>query len=687
MRLSLEAPCLEPVPGYGQERAERGTLIVAGEAGGGVMSHDESRGSKMPPVLEDVSRRLVALGPRFETHSPAFLQSVLANVPDYIAMVAPDGTIAFVNRVREGSSFDAVLGKSVFDFTMPDHVASYRSALDHVSRTGEPCRLEQEAKLSDGSVAWFETRLEPIRERGEVIAVLVIATDVSQRKRADKALRESEAKVRMSVDAAGIGLWSWNTATDHVVWEGAMAQIFGVPAGSAPAGRDGYLALVHTEDRERVALAIERGVASGRWEDVYRIVRSDGAVRWILVNGRSLTDPQGDVVLGSVIDITERRLLDEQVRQSQKLEAVGRLTAGIAHNFNNMLMGIVPNVEIALRDAPPSIAPRLCDAAASAQRAADLVRQLMTYAGRNRPVARNTESIGALVERTVDMCRATFDRRISLETRYDLLASARVDPSQIEQVVLNILINARDALMARHNAMPWITVGVDIVGEGAPPFRAAPPGPRPQEHVRIRISDNGVGMDSATLGRIYEPFFTTKGPGSGTGLGLATSHAIVRDHGGWIECQSAPEVGTTFAVYLPADGAATADELARPSPHPRGGAETILIVDDEPAVRRVVKLMLESAGYTVHTAESGRSAIQVLSDRQAADAVGAILLDVSMPGMPRQELRERLRQMVPRARVIYFTGHAFEATDAQDAVLEKPVTEETLLRVVREVLD
>ncbi len=460
----------------------------------------------------------------------------------------------------------------------------------------------------------------------------------------------SREKLRMAVDAAGIGFWSWEPATDTVVWEDAMCAIFGLAPGSAPAGRQGYLALVHADDRAHAEEGIRRGLAAGRWEDEYRIVRRDGAVRSVMAKGTVLRDEGGEeVVLGSLMDVTEQRQRDEQLRQTQKLEAVGQLTAGIAHNFNNLLMSILPNVELALEQAPPAIQPLLQEAERAAHRAAELVRQLTTYAGRNRPSEQRVECLGSLVERTVAMCRTTFDRRIGFETHYDASAHARVDPIQIEQAILNLVINARDALSDPRIDMPRVRIDIELVRAGAAELARVPLLDPAADYARIRVSDNGVGMDGETLARIYEPFFTTKPVGHGTGLGLATTRAIVREHAGTICCDSRPGAGTSFALYLPSVSRAGAAALA-PEPLPTGGVETVLVVDDEEAIRDVVAFMLASAGYTVKTAPSGQGAIDVLLDPRAASSVALVLLDVSMPGIPGVELRRRLRELAPRAR-------------------------------------
>ncbi|MEO7095045.1 MAG: ATP-binding protein, partial [Polyangiales bacterium] len=353
--------------------------------------------------------------------------------------------------------------------------------------------------------------------------------------------------------------------------------------------------------------------------------------------------------------------------------------------FNNMLMGVLPNLDLAARRASPEVLPLIEVARDSARRAADLVRQLMTYAGRNRPATRSLEGLGPLTGRAVELCRTTFDKRIAFEQAYDPNATACVDATQIEQAILNVLINARDALASAEIQRPRISISVATVRAGAAELRE-----HGGDHVRVRVTDNGVGMDVTTAARIYEPFFTTKDVGKGTGLGMATAHTIIQEHGGFIACESAPGQGTTFSIYLRFEHSPGSVALAAPSPPPARGTEMVLIVDDEAAIRRIVSLMLRSAGYVPREAASGREALELLADRDLASRVGLVLLDVSMPGISRKELRDRLRELT-RAPVVYFTGYGLDVRDAggdaRDTVLQKPATEEDLLRTVRQVLD
>ena len=471
--------------------------------------------------------------------------AVLESSLDGFAVMDRDARYILWNRAMErfaGKTASDVLGKNAFEVFpfLRDHGLDV--AVERVLR-GESVETNGVVFVEpDGARKVYDRLYQPLRdEAGEVTGVVCIVRDETARYAAMDALRESDAKLRMAASAARVGLWSWDAESDTTAWDPTICEIFGITSDRAPKNREQYLALIHPEDRARSRERISDTRAKEGWEDEFRILR-DGHVRWLISNARVMRSDGKMLVLGSVIDITDRKEREERRRAVQRLESVGQLTAGIAHNFNNLLMGMLPNLESASRRAPPDIAPLIEIARHSAQDAANLVQQLITYAGRNRPATRRSEALAEVVERTVAFCRTTFDPRIEVELRCDGDAVAEMDARAIEQATLNLLINARDAIDESAPATPKILVTVDAVRrlEG-----------REGEWVRLEVADNGAGMDASVVDRIYEPFFTTKPVGKGTGLGLSTAHGIVAEHAGFMTCRSEKGRGTVFTIFLP----------------------------------------------------------------------------------------------------------------------------------------
>jgi len=371
-------------------------------------------------------------------------------------------------------------------------------------------------------------------------------------------------------------------------------------------------------------------------------------------------------------DLQER---ERQLRQMQKMEVMGELTAGIAHNFNNLLQGVTGNLELAIEEATADVRDRITDALRIVNTQAELVRQLMAYTRRGTGAAQEPVDIGAIVESVVGMCRNTFDRRIELLCDIDGgCPSVLGDAAQLEQVVLNLCLNARDAVTEDESSEPRISIRVGLqIDSGA-------------RNVRLSIADNGAGMDRAICERVFDPFFTTKEVGSGTGLGLSIVHGIVRQHQGSVTCDSRVGAGSTFHVVLPASDSDASESPSADEPAPEKGDETILLVEDEEAVRSTVAFVLRRLGYRVLVAADGEEGLAVLE--RSRESVDLILLDVSMPRMTGPEMLQRL-DPGDCAPVILFTGYAMphELQDRVAAVLEKPLGPRVLLRCVRSVLD
>jgi two-component system cell cycle sensor histidine kinase/response regulator CckA len=290
--------------------------------------------------------------------------------------------------------------------------------------------------------------------------------------------------------------------------------------------------------------------------------------------------------------------------------------------------------------------------------------------------------VAAVARRTVAICKTTFDRGVLLVLEEPGDAQlVRADPSQIEQALLNVLINARDALAQAAPRDPRVLLRI----EGC--RRSPDSGGPPRDFVCIRVSDNGSGMDDSTRVRIFEPFFTTKPVGSGTGLGLSTTVTIVREHGGSVEVESTPGQGSTFSIYLPRAPTEAPERRRRSSRPAPGGGETILVVDDEKSVRDVVRRMLERGGYGVQLASDGREALRLLARDRGRSSVDLVLLDVSMPGLSGRAILGEMKALAPSIPVAYFTGYGLECPDEVDGLIEKPVTSVALLRSVRTILD
>ena len=506
------------------------------------------------------------------------------------------------------------------------------------------------------------------------------------------ALRESTGQLLDAMTVARMSSWAWEVAPGTISWAGREAQVFGPTGQPTDDSLGAFLEVVHPADRSTVEQGLWRAIQTGqRCELDFRVLDPDGNTRWLAMRGQRAQE-EGEKplrMLGLVMDMTDRRQLEEQLLQSQKLEAIGRLAGGVAHDFNNLLTGILGYANFALKSLPENHGARvdILEIERAGTRAAALTAQLLAYA-RRQMIAPKIVSLNDLVLNMETLLRRLIGEDVDLETRCSPdLWRAQIDPGQFEQVIINLAVNARDA-MPRGGRLTVETSNCTLDDT----YMQQHPEVAPGDYVVLAVADTGIGMDSATQIRIFEPFFTTKEQGRGTGLGLAVCYGIVKQANGHLWVYSEPAQGTTFKVLLPRSLAEEAVGAAKPADPPVSqGSETILIVEDEPVVRRLSVRALRERGYDVLEAGDGESALEVAQAHQGE--LSLLITDVVMPGMNGKELADRLSAERPDLRVLYISGYAEHAVVRQGVLLEgiaflsKPFDLSELARTVREVLD
>jgi PAS domain S-box-containing protein len=505
-------------------------------------------------------------------------------------------------------------------------------------------------------------------------------------------LVRSEQRLSFAQAASGVGSWEVD-AEGTEFWSPSFRDILGVDA-STPASTAAFHACVHPDDRDAVASAdAEMLREAGKHEFEYRILRPDGEVRCMLARGLCIVDGSGDPqrVFGVAIDLTERkadeqtnRQLEQKLVQAQRLETIGRLAGGIAHDFNNLLTGINGYADLARACLNEGRSPRdeIDEIRVGGARAVALTRQLLAFS-RQQVLANEVLDLNAVVRETEKLLGRVIGEDVRIEyvcKRDQVIVSA--DRTQLEQVIVNLVVNARDSMPGGGR----VTVEVDEVDVDAGHALDLAAGP----YALLAVTDTGNGMDAETAAQIFEPFYTTKA--NGTGLGLATVHGIVAQSGGTILIQSEPGHGTTFKIYLPlatsiAEAAIQTEPPASPSP---GAGEHVLVVEDDRQVRAIVKHMLVSRGYEVTTAADGTEAIVAAA---GLDLFDLILSDLVMPDMGGRELVEKIKALQPAAAVLYMSGYSDDVVrrrgviTASTTLLEKPFTTDDLARRVRNALD
>ena len=527
-------------------------------------------------------------------------------------------------------------------------------------RTGEPIReVVMGIARRDGAFLWLSVNTSAICEDGRVRAVVCTLSDVTNRHEMERARRASEERFRIVADRVGSMIFDHDLVTDELYRSEALATEF--LWSDSEGTHDWWLERVHPDDVERIRAIVRAVLAAtdgtSQWSVEYRFRRGDG--RWVPVIERGAVLRRDDGTpcrcIGTVMDASDRAELASQLRQAQKMEAVGQLAGGIAHDFNNLLTAISCNVELLLDAIAPSDIRRddVVQIREAADRAATLTRQLLAFSRRQvlQPRALDLNDTVAGMERL--LCRViSADVRLhaQLETGLPFVFA---DAGQMEQVMMNLVLNARDA-MPDGGSIIVRTARRQLVAARQHRFGIVPPG----DYVTLVVKDCGNGIAPEVLERLFEPFFTTKPQGKGTGLGLATVHGIVLQSSGHITVESAPGQGAEFTVYLPAHQAILPQSTPLPMRGPaRQVGRTVLVVDDEAAVRDVTMRAVARAGYRVLGAGGGVQALDLLSRESDPSAV-LLLTDIMMPEMSGHELAARVAERYPAVRVATMSGYS-----------------------------
>jgi two-component system cell cycle sensor histidine kinase/response regulator CckA len=552
---------------------------------------------------------------------------------------------------------------------------------------------------ADGAVRLAEKHMVDITDRYGTRHFVISMLDITEHKQAEEALRESKARLDLALQSAGMGIWQWDMLQNRRIFDDQAFRMLGLDPATFTGMASEFYAALHPDDRETVREALERAIMHDvPYNPEYRALWPDGTIRFLAAQGRVVRDNAGDPIklIGVIQDITARKaletetaLLHEQLIQAQKLESIGRLAGGVAHDFNNMLGVIIGHAELAAMNVPEDtpLGYDLQQILATARRSADLTRQLLTFA-RKQVVRPEVLNLNDTVTGMLKMLQRLIGENIALAWQPGTeVWPVMIDPSQVDQILANLAVNARDAIAGVGKVVIETANFADVGVLQASNLDMAP-----GDYVRTAIRDDGCGMDAETVSKIFDPFFTTKGVGKGTGLGLATVFGIVKQNAGGIEVQSELGVGTTFQIYLPrADRVRDTGGEAQAPESVDATGETVLVVEDEPAILRIARLALERQGYTVLSADAPAVALRLV--QEYPHAIHLLLTDLIMPDMHGQDLATRIKQMRPGIRCLFMSGYTADIIADQGILdeglhfLAKPFTLAQLIAAVQQTLE
>ncbi|MBX3014724.1 MAG: PAS domain S-box protein [Caldilineaceae bacterium] len=588
-----------------------------------------------------------------------------------------------------GRSANEALGRDDSELFSLESARRIKERDQWVMNAGQAIMTEDQLTAAGVTRTYFSTKAPYRDEQGNIIGVIGVSRDVTARKQAEDALQASEKRLHLALLAAQLGAWEWEREQGVIFCSPQCYAIFGVERFDD--ALDSFVRLIHPDDFERVLAALGDAMTKKQVYTVeFRIVLTNGEIRWISTLGQGTYDEAGNLVrvIGTVQDITQRVQLEEQLRQSQKMEAVGRLAGGVAHDFNNLLTVINGYSDLLLTKLSPDDRNRnfVANIQHAGERAAALTRQLLAFSRKQllNPRIINLNEVIADIE---TMLTRLIGEDILLTTVLSPTASSvKVDPHQIEQVVINLAVNARDA-MPQGGRLTIETCDVELDEA----YSRLYPECKAGRYVQLTVIDTGCGMSADVKAHIFEPFFTTKSVGKGTGLGLATVFGIIKQSDGHITVHSEVNVGSCFTIYLPvvapSSGPMPPTLESAPVLH---GTETILLVEDEDAVRQIAKLALEMHGYQVLEASNGRQALALFE--QHLGPLHLLVTDVIMPEMSGRQLAQQLQHRLASLKILFMSGYIEDVILQQeimtfkDAFLHKPFSPLALTKKVYDVL-
>jgi len=623
----------------------------------------------------------------------ALFHLISENAADMIAVVDMEGKRIFNSLSYQkvlGYSLDELQAFSPFEQIHPDDQELVKRAVDEAKRLGTGKMLEYRLRHKNGTWLFLESTSSVIcNTKGEPEKLVIVNRDITERKKAEEALRRSEADFRSMVLDAPYGIYRASLTGRFLQVNPALQKMLGYELEQELLSKGLATDIFrHGGEYQRLTELLTRTEELKDVEMEWK--KQDGTPITVRCSGRHVNE-NGAPAYFEVFaeDVTEKRVLERQLRMAQKMEAIGRLSGGIAHDFNNLLGVIIGYSRVLKRELGANSA--LCEHALeiekAGQRAASLTKQLLAFSRQQvlTPAVLNLNTLVADMEGMLPRLLGE-DIEVSLELS-PVLGSVKADQSQIEQVIMNLAVNARDA-MPEGGKLKIQTANVELDQTYARNHAGSKPG----RYVLLSVTDNGIGMDAATLTHIFEPFFTTKERTQGTGLGLATVYGIVKQSNGYIGVESEPGKGASFQIYLPRHASQlAADEQKADSGEKLGGSETVLLVEDAAPLRKLAQTFLEAGGFKVFSAGSGEEALEVAA--QHSGTFDLLLTDVVMPGMNGRVLAEHLLPREPGMKVLYMSGYT-DSFIAGHGVLEqgthllhKPFTEEVLISKARQVLD